>query len=69
METFQSLGSCRRLIYVAVWKLSDERRNAIPYSLWTSQPWYGLGRRKRPRRRRANLDRLAARFDKEFVVQ
>ena len=69
METFQSLGSCRRLIYVAVWKLSDERRNAIPYSLWKSQPWYGRGRRKRPRRRRANLDRLAARFDKEFVVQ
>jgi hypothetical protein len=53
MGTFQSLGSCRRLIYVTIWKLSDERRNAIPYSLWTSQPWYARGRRRRrPRRRR-----------------
>jgi len=30
MGTFQSIESCRRLIYVAVRKLSNERRNAIP---------------------------------------
>jgi putative transposase len=68
METFQSLSSCRRLIYVAIWKLSDERRNAIPYSLWRSQPWYGRGRRKRRSRRRVRPDRLETAFWKEFVV-
>lgn len=59
MGTFQSLGSCRCLIYVAVRKLSNERRNAIPYSLWTSQPWYGT--RRRPERRRPNPDLIALR--------
>ena len=50
MGTFQSITSCRRLIYVAIRKVSHERRNAIPYSLWTSQPWYGTrGRRTTPR--------------------
>jgi len=66
MGTFQGLASCRRLLYVAVWKLSDERRNAIPYSLWTSQPWYGLGRRTQ-RRRRHRLERLDKAFWKELV--
>jgi len=67
MGTFQGLASCRRLIYVAIWKLSDQRRNAIPYSLWTSQPGHGLGRRtKRPRRCR--LERLQKAFWKEFDV-
>jgi putative transposase len=59
MGTFQSLESCRRLIYVAVRKLSNERRNAIPYSLWTSQPWYGT--RRRPVRRRPKPDLIALR--------
>ena len=68
MGTFQGLASCRRLIYVAIWKLSDERRNAIPYSLWRSQPWYGRGRRKRCPRRRTRLERLERSFWKEFVV-
>jgi len=67
MGTFQGLGSCRRLIYVAIWKVTDERRNAIPYSPWTSRPWYGLGRR-RTRRRRCRLDRLERAFWKEFSV-
>lgn len=67
MGTFQGLGSCRRLIYVAIWKISDERRNAIPYSLWRSQPWYGLGRR-RTRRRRCRLERLERAFWKELSV-
>ena len=67
MGTFQGLASCRRLMYVAIWKLSDERRNAIPYSLWTSQPGYRRGRRtKRPRRCR--LERLQKAFRKEFDV-
>jgi len=66
MGTFQGLGSCRRLVYAAVWKLSDERRNAIPYSLWKSQPWYGLGHRSK-RRRRCRLDRLDRAFCKELV--
>lgn len=47
MGTFQGLDSCRRLIYGAIKKLSDERRNAVPYSLWRSQPWYGSRRRSR----------------------
>jgi putative transposase len=68
MGTFQGLMSCRCLVYVAIWKLSNERRNAIPYSLWKSQPWYGRGRRQPPRRPRASLDRLSARFDREFLV-
>jgi transposase-like protein len=67
MGTFQGLASCRRLIYLAVKKLSDERRNAIPYSLWPSQPWYGLGRRTK-RRRRCRLESLEKRFWKAFVV-
>lgn len=66
MGTFQGVASCRCLLYVAVWKLSDERRNAIPYSLWTSQPWYGLGRRTR-RRRRCRLERLDKAFWKELA--
>ncbi len=49
MGTFQSIESCRRLVYVAVRKLSHERRNAVPYGLWPSQPWYGT-RRCRARR-------------------
>ena len=65
MGTFQNLASCDRLIYAAIWKLSDERRNAIPYSLWTSQPWYGLGRRNRPRRR-CRLQRLDKMFRREL---
>jgi transposase-like protein len=68
MGTFQSLPSCRRLIYVAIRKVGDERRNAIPYSLWRSQPWYGLGPRKRSRRR-CRPDRLEKAFWKGFVVQ
>ena len=68
MGTFQSLPSCRRLIYVAIRKVSDDRRNAIPYSLWRSQRWYGLGRRK-PSRRRCRLDRLEKAFRKGFVVR
>ena len=67
MGTFQGLASCRRLIYVAIWKLSDPRRNAIPYSLWPSQPWYGLGRRTR-RRRQCRLERLEKAFGKQFVL-
>jgi len=47
MGTFQGLDSCRRLIYVAIKKLSDERRNAVPYSLWRSQPSCGSRRRSR----------------------
>jgi len=69
MGTFQSQASCRRLIYVAISKLSDERRNAIPYSLWPSQPWYGKRRRRRRPRRRVRPDRLEAAFRKEFTVQ
>jgi len=69
MGTFQDLDSCRRLVYVAIWKLTDERRNAIPYSLWPSQPWYGKGRRRRRSGRRVRLDRLEAAFQKEFTVQ
>jgi len=67
MGTFQGLPSSRRLIYVAIKKLSDERRNAIPYSLWPSQPWYGRGRRTTPRRR-CRLERLAQAFSKGFSV-
>jgi putative transposase len=46
MGTFQSIESSRRLVYVAVRKLSHERRNTVPYSLWPSQPWYGTRRRR-----------------------
>jgi len=66
MGTFQGVASCRCLLYVAFWKLSNERRNAIPYSLWTSQPWYGLGRRTQ-RRRRCRLERLDKAFWKELA--
>ena len=48
MGTFQGLDSCRRLVYVAIKKLSHQRRNSVPYSLWTSQPWYGSKRRRKP---------------------
>ena len=48
MGTFQGIDSCRRLVYVAVKKLSPERRNSVPYSLWTSQPWYAAKRRPKP---------------------
>lgn len=58
MGTFQSIGSCRRLLYVAVRKLSNERRNAIPYSVWTSQPWYGTKRRRTRRQPRPDLAAL-----------
>jgi putative transposase len=68
MGTFQNLRSCRLLVYVAIWKVRDARRNAIPYSLWTSQPWYGRGRRAQPRRRRWRLERLEGRFRKGFLV-
>jgi putative transposase len=68
MGTFQHLRSCRLLVYVAIWKVSDERRNAIPYSLWTSQPWTGRGRRAKPRRCRWRLERLERRFWKGFLV-
>jgi transposase-like protein len=67
MGTFQGLASCRRLIYATIKKLSDERRNAIPYSLWTSQPWYGRGRRRK-RPRRCRLERLQKAFEKGFFV-
>jgi len=65
MGTFQDLRSCRCLIYVAAHKLSDARRNAIPYSLWTSQPWYGRGQRKRHRKRRRPA-RLERAFNREL---
>ena len=40
---------------MAVRKLSNERRNAIPYCLWTSQPWYGTRRRRTPRRAKPDI--------------
>jgi hypothetical protein len=50
MGTFQKLESCRRLSYVAVRRLSLERHNAIPDSLWPPHPWYGTQRHhRRPR--------------------
>ena len=49
MGSSQGLASCERLVYLAIHKLSHERRNAVPYSLWTSQPWYGSRRRRRPK--------------------
>jgi transposase-like protein len=58
MGVFQSIDSCRRLIYVAVWKVSNKRRNAIPYSLWTSQPGYGTKRRAKPPRERPDVEAL-----------
>lgn len=58
MGTFQGLASCRLLIYVAVLRLSNERRNAIPYSLWTSQPGYGTRRRRTRPRGQPDLDAL-----------
>ena len=47
MGPCQGLAWCRRLVYVAVKKVGSERRNAVPYSLWTSQPCYGSRRRAR----------------------
>jgi transposase-like protein len=67
MGTFQGLASCRRLVYVAIHKLGDERRNAIPYSLWPSQPWTGRGRRKTSRAQ-CDLAALLEAFDKQFYV-
>jgi putative transposase len=58
MGTFQGLLSCQRLLFVAVKKLSNDRRNAIPYSLWTSQPAYGTKRRSTSPRPRPHLDAL-----------
>jgi len=37
MGTFQGRLSADTLLYVAVYKLSNERRDAIPFSLWNSQ--------------------------------
>ena len=45
MGVFQGVPSADRLVYVAVRKVSHERRNAIPYSLRTTQEDYGLKRR------------------------
>lgn len=58
MGVFQSIESSRRLIYIAVWKLSNERRDGIPYSLWTSQPGYATKHRAKPPRARPDLDAL-----------
>lgn len=58
MGVFQGVASCERLIYVAIWKLSNERRNRIPYSLWTSQPGYGTRRRRRPRESKPDMAAL-----------
>gem|GEM_PF-6175616 len=58
MGVFQTIESCQRLLYVTVWKLSNERRNAIPYSLWTSQPRYRTKRRPKSPRPRPDLDAL-----------
>ena len=66
MGTFQGLASCRRLV-VAIRKLGDERRNAIPYSLWPSQSWTGRGRRKKSRAQ-CDLEALMEAFDKPFYV-
>jgi len=49
MGTFQGIDSCRRLLYVAIKKISDERRSPVPYALWTSPPHPGGKRRRRPR--------------------
>jgi len=68
MGTFQNLASCRRLVYVAIHKLSDERRNAIPYRLWTSQPWPKTSRR-RGCGGRYNAARATREFEKGFTVK
>lgn len=46
MGVLQGVPSADRLVYVAVRKVSPERRDAIPYSLWTTQKHYGLKRRR-----------------------
>ena len=43
MGTFQGLPGCRRLIYVAIKKLSDDRRSVVPYSPWPSGTDKDLG--------------------------
>lgn len=58
MGTFQGLASCQRLVYLAIRKLSNERRNAIPYSVWATQPWYGSRRRRRAPRGRPDTEAL-----------
>ncbi|MHC4933818.1 MAG: IS256 family transposase [Planctomycetota bacterium] len=51
MGVLQGLHSANVLVYVAVKKVSAERRDAIPYSLWTTQERYGL-KRKTPSKRK-----------------
>jgi putative transposase len=46
MGVLQGLPSANRLVYIAVRKVNHERRNAIPYSLWTTQQHYRLKRRR-----------------------
>jgi len=58
MGTFQGLASCERLMYVGIVKLSNGRRNRIPYSLWASQPRQRRGRGGAARGRRPDLDAL-----------
>ena len=67
MNTFQSLESCRRLIYAAIKKLSDERRNDIPFSLWPSQPYYGSRSRKQPPKPKPDLDMLRKDFFNDLI--
>ncbi|NQT85391.1 IS256 family transposase, partial [bacterium] len=60
MGVLQGLRSANVLVYIAVKKISAERRDAIPYSLWTSQKCYGLKRKKPSKRRpiRPDIDAL-----------
>jgi len=60
MGVLQGLRSANTLVYIAVHKVSHERRNAIPYSLWTTQKHYGLKRRRpgKAKRRRPDTDAL-----------
>ena len=46
------------LIFVAVHKLSNERRNCIPYSLWVTQPWTNSRKRRCARAAAADIARL-----------
>jgi len=56
MGVLQGLPSANILVYIAVKKISPERRNAIPYSLWTSQEHYGLKHRKPSKSKRHRPD-------------
>ena len=56
MGVLQGLRSANVLVYVAVKKVSSQRRDAIPYSLWTSQKNYGLKRKTSSKRRPAHPD-------------